>query len=154
MQSDYYYMLIVAITEPQTVQPNRPDDVHHSSGEDDTHSKLDQPAVEDSAPLTSSEVTTAAASQTTPPEDPQEVRGHVDSVTDQFGEEKELCLLPEKAQEDPFDVGSHGNGGGGGDLDDLGDPADPGEEVPNKEEEQKPETLPHRQEEDTTKGRV
>ena len=86
--------------------------------------------VEDSAAVASSRDTTAAASPSVP-------------VTDQFGEKEELCLLPEKS----LDVGDLG-----GDLDDLGDPSDLGREVPNKEEE-KPGTLPPRQEEDTSKGR-
>lgn len=124
------------------------------SGEDNAH-KYDQPdqvdqsdqpvVVEDSAAVTSSEDTTAAASQSAPPEDSQEIRGHVVSVTDQFGEEEKLCLLPEETQ-DPFDVGDRG-----GDLDDLGDPSDLDKKVPNKGE--KPGTLPPRQEEDTSKGR-
>ena len=125
------------------------------SGEDDAHKydqpdqvdQSDQPAVvEDSAAVTRSEATTAAASQSASPEDSQEIRGCVASVTDQLGEEKEICLLPEKTQ-DPFDVGDHG-----GDLDDLSDPSDLSKKVPNKEEE-KPGTLPPRQEEDTSKGR-
>ena len=133
-------------------------DGHHSnqsaqSGEDDAHKsdqvdQSDQPsATEDSAALTSSEDTTAAASQSIPPEDPQEVRGHEISVTtDKFDEEKELCLLPENTQ----DVGD--SVGGGSDLDDLGDgPSDLSREVPTNNEETR---LSHsRQEDDTTKGR-
>lgn len=128
---------------------------HHSnqsaqSGEDDAHKsdqvdQSDQPsATEDSAALASSEDTTAAASQSIPPEDPQEVRGHEVSLTpDEFDEEKELCLLPEKTQ----DIGDSVDVGGGGDLGD--EPGDLGREAPTNKEETR---LSHGQEEDTTKS--
>ena len=131
-------------------------DGHHSnqsaqSGEDDARksdqvNQSDQPsATEDSAALANSEdtITTIAASQSIPPEEPQEVRGHEVSFTaDEFDEEEELCLLPEKTQ----DVGDSVGGGGG----DLGDgPSDLGREVPTNKEETR---LSHGQEDDTTKG--
>ena len=87
-------------------------------------------------------MTAADVSQSSPPleDDSQEVRGRVFSVTDEFGREEELCTLPGKTQEDPFGVGDGG-----------GDPSDPGD--PTKEEE-KPEALPHRREEDALKGKI
>ncbi len=121
------------------------------SGEDDLYKldqvdRSDQPTdIEDSAPVTNAEDTTVATSQATPPVDLLEARAKVVSTTDQFGEEAELCLLPEKTQ-DPFDVGD-----GGDDLDDLRDPGDLSKEFPTKEKE-KPETLPPREEEDTSNG--
>lgn len=152
--------LQLVIAESNILQPNGADqliDEHHSnqsaqSGEVDAHKsdQVDQSdqlsATEDSAAVTSSEDTTAQP--VPPPEEPQEVRGHVVSDwKDQFGGEDDICLLSE---EDTLDVGDSIGGGGG--LDDLGDQSgDLHREVPTNKEET---PLSHRQEEDTTKGRL
>lgn len=118
------------------------------SGEDNLH-KLDQPDQmnQSDQPTDSAAVPSAedATSQATPSVDSQEARAKVVSVSDQFGKEEEVCLLPEKTQ-DPFDVGDRGD-----DLDDLRDPGDLSKEIPTKEKE-KPRTLPPREEEHTSNG--
>ncbi len=82
-------------------------DEHHSnlsaqSGEDNAH-KSDQVDQSSQPTATEDSAFTEDTSQSIHPEDPQEIGGHVVSITkDAFGE---VCLLPKKTQEDAFDTG-------------------------------------------------
>jgi hypothetical protein len=72
------------------------------SGEDDAH-KSDQVDQSSQPSATEDSAISEDTSQSIHPEYPQEVGGHVVSVTnDEFDE---VCLLPEKTQEDAFDIG-------------------------------------------------